>query len=150
MSFHSSEKFIETWPIFPYATRARACACHNITPYFERDVRAGRKPAVQLLVDATAMVQTGIGSSNDKAPVKIVSAKPVGCTAHVGETGVYDYHSRHAPLPVAERIGILRQLDAAISLSGEAERRFMPSQFDQVEAYLTNGKRGLFKQEKKK
>ena len=34
----------------------------DIPPYFERDVRAGRKPALQLLVDATAMVQAGIGS----------------------------------------------------------------------------------------
>ena len=34
----------------------------DIPPYFERDVRAGRKPAIQLLVDATAMVQAGIGS----------------------------------------------------------------------------------------
>jgi TldD protein len=28
--------------------------------------------------------------------------------------GIYDYRSQHAPLPVAERIGLLRQLDAAI------------------------------------
>jgi ABC-2 type transport system permease protein len=31
----------------------------DIPPYFERDVRAGRKPAVQLLVDATAMIRAG-------------------------------------------------------------------------------------------
>lgn len=34
----------------------------DIPPYFERDVRAGRTPSLQLLVDATAMVQAGIGS----------------------------------------------------------------------------------------
>jgi len=34
----------------------------DIPPYFERDMRAGRKPAIQLLVDATAMIQAGIGS----------------------------------------------------------------------------------------
>ena len=28
----------------------------DVPPYFERDVGAGRKPAVQLLVDATAMI----------------------------------------------------------------------------------------------
>ena len=28
----------------------------DIPPHFERDVRAARKPAVQLLVDATAMI----------------------------------------------------------------------------------------------
>jgi len=34
----------------------------DIPPYFERDVRAGRSPTLQLLVDATAMVQAGLGS----------------------------------------------------------------------------------------
>jgi ABC-2 type transport system permease protein len=34
----------------------------DIPPNFERDVRAGRKPDIQVLVDATAMVQAGIGS----------------------------------------------------------------------------------------
>lgn len=33
-----------------------------IPPHFERDVLAGRKPAVQVNVDATAMVQAGLGS----------------------------------------------------------------------------------------
>jgi len=31
-------------------------------PHFERDVLAGRQPAVQILVDATAMMQAGIGA----------------------------------------------------------------------------------------
>jgi ABC-2 type transport system permease protein len=34
----------------------------DIPPNFERDVRAGRSPALQVNVDATAMVQAGIGS----------------------------------------------------------------------------------------
>ena len=34
----------------------------DIPPNFERDVRAGRSPALQINVDATAMVQAGIGS----------------------------------------------------------------------------------------
>jgi len=34
----------------------------DIPPNFERDVAAGRQPAVQVAVDATAMVQAGIGS----------------------------------------------------------------------------------------
>ena len=33
-----------------------------IPPHFERDVLAGRKPAVQVNIDATAMVQAGLGS----------------------------------------------------------------------------------------
>ncbi len=31
-------------------------------PHFERDVLAGRRPAVQLLIDATAMTQAGVGA----------------------------------------------------------------------------------------
>ncbi len=34
----------------------------DIPPHFERDVRAGRRPALQVNVDATAMTQAGIGS----------------------------------------------------------------------------------------
>jgi len=34
----------------------------NIPPNFERDVVAGRRPAIQLDVDATAMVQAGLGA----------------------------------------------------------------------------------------
>jgi ABC-2 type transport system permease protein len=34
----------------------------DIPPHFERDVLAGRQPAIQLNVDATAMVQAGLGS----------------------------------------------------------------------------------------
>jgi ABC-2 type transport system permease protein len=34
----------------------------DIPPNFERDVRAGREPAIQLNVDATAMVQAGLGA----------------------------------------------------------------------------------------
>jgi ABC-2 type transport system permease protein len=35
----------------------------DIPPHFERDLVAGRKPTLQINVDATAMVQAGIGSS---------------------------------------------------------------------------------------
>ena len=34
----------------------------DIPPHFERDVLAGRSPALQIDVDATAMVQAGLGS----------------------------------------------------------------------------------------
>ncbi len=34
----------------------------DIPPHFERDVLAGRQPALQVAVDATAMMQAGIGS----------------------------------------------------------------------------------------
>jgi ABC-2 type transport system permease protein len=35
----------------------------NVPPFFERDILGGRQPQVQLLVDATAMTQAGIGSA---------------------------------------------------------------------------------------
>ena len=35
----------------------------DIPPHFERDVRAGRRPAVQVNIDATAAMQAGIGSA---------------------------------------------------------------------------------------
>ena len=34
----------------------------DIPPYFQRDVEAGRSPVLQINVDATAMVQAGLGS----------------------------------------------------------------------------------------
>ncbi|HUA56259.1 MAG TPA: ABC transporter permease [Candidatus Sulfotelmatobacter sp.] len=35
----------------------------DVPPHFERDVMAGRQPALQVIVDATAMMQAGIGAS---------------------------------------------------------------------------------------
>ncbi len=58
----------------------------DIPPHFQRDVVNGRKPAVQLAVDATAMVQAGIGS---------------GYAQQIIQTEVNDFVSRaggpHAP-----------------------------------------------------
>ena len=34
----------------------------DVPPHFERDVLAGRRPVVQVAVDATAMMQAGIGA----------------------------------------------------------------------------------------
>ena len=34
----------------------------DIPPNFQRDLSGGRQPAIQLYVDATAMVQAGIGA----------------------------------------------------------------------------------------
>jgi len=36
----------------------------DVPPHFERDVLAGRQPALQVIVDATAMMQAGIGASD--------------------------------------------------------------------------------------
>ncbi len=58
----------------------------DIPPNFEREVRAGRSPALQLNVDATAMVQAGIGS---------------GYAAEIIATEVNDYISRTQGTSVA-------------------------------------------------
>ena len=48
--------------IVPLMNSRRYTFVLDIPPAFQRDVLAGRRPAVQLDVDATAMVQAGLGS----------------------------------------------------------------------------------------
>jgi len=48
--------------IVPFMNAGRYTFVVDIPPNFERDVRAGRQPAIQLDVDATAMVQAGLGA----------------------------------------------------------------------------------------
>lgn len=48
--------------IVPSMNAGRYTFVVDIPPHFERDVRAGRQPAIQLDVDATAMVQAGLGA----------------------------------------------------------------------------------------
>jgi len=49
--------------IIPLMNARRFTFVIDIPPNFERDVLGGRNPALQLNVDATAMVQAGLGSS---------------------------------------------------------------------------------------
>jgi len=49
--------------IVPLMNAGRYTFVLDIPPHFERDVLAGHEPAIQLDVDATAMVQAGLGSS---------------------------------------------------------------------------------------
>src|SRR5271165_126320 len=49
--------------IVPLMNLAKFTFVVDIPPNFERDVLGGRNPALQLNVDATAMVQAGLGSS---------------------------------------------------------------------------------------
>jgi ABC-2 type transport system permease protein len=49
--------------IVPLMNRGRYTFVIDIPPDFERDVLAGRRPAIQLDVDATAMVQAGLGAA---------------------------------------------------------------------------------------
>ncbi len=48
--------------IVPAMNSGRFTFVIDIPPNFERDVRRGRRPAIQLDVDATAMVQAGLGT----------------------------------------------------------------------------------------
>jgi len=66
----------------------------DIPPHFERDVLAGRQPAIQMNVDATAMVQAGLGSSY--APQII--------TAEVNNFVARAQHTAEAPVNLAVRI----------------------------------------------
>jgi ABC-2 type transport system permease protein len=50
--------------IVPLMNAGRYTFVLDIPPNFERDVLGGRKPAIQLNVDATAMVQAGLGSGD--------------------------------------------------------------------------------------
>jgi ABC-2 type transport system permease protein len=48
--------------IVPALNAGRYTFAIDIPPHFERDVLAGRSPALQIDVDATAMIQAGLGS----------------------------------------------------------------------------------------
>ena len=48
--------------IMPAMNAGRYTFVVDIPPHFERDVLAGRSPALQIDVDATAMIQAGLGS----------------------------------------------------------------------------------------
>src|SRR5450755_3848576 len=48
--------------IVPAMNRGRYTFVVDIPPNFQRDVLGGRRPAIQVNVDATAMVQAGLGS----------------------------------------------------------------------------------------
>ena len=60
--YFKTPQYIEERDIDRLMNLGRFTFVIDIPPYFERDVRAGRHPTLQLLVDATAMVQAGLGS----------------------------------------------------------------------------------------
>ena len=70
----------------------------DIPPHFQRDVAAGRSPVLQVLVDATAMMQAGIGA---------------GYARQIIDTEVADFvrHARPsaAPADLAVRIALDRK-----------------------------------------
>ncbi len=60
----------------------------DIPPHFERDVRAGRDPKLQLLVDATAMIQAGVGSGYANEIIDEEVKKFIGRTESVTQPPV--------------------------------------------------------------
>ena len=61
--YFQSPQTIDERDIVPLMNRGRYTFVVDIQPNFERYVLAGHRPAIQLDVDATAMVQAGLGSS---------------------------------------------------------------------------------------
>jgi ABC-2 type transport system permease protein len=57
----------------------------DIPPHFQRDVAAGRSPALQVLVDATAMMQAGIGAGYAQ---QIINTEVADFVRHVRPPGV--------------------------------------------------------------
>ncbi len=55
-------RYIEERDVTPLMNRGAYTFVLDIPPHFERDVLAGRSPNMQINVDATAMVQAGLGS----------------------------------------------------------------------------------------
>jgi ABC-2 type transport system permease protein len=55
-------QLIAEWDIVPLMNKGRYTFVIDIPPNFQRDVLARRRPAIQVDVDATAMVQAGLGA----------------------------------------------------------------------------------------
>jgi ABC-2 type transport system permease protein len=81
--------------IVPLMNAGRFTFVLDIPPDFERDVRAGRQPVIQLDVDATAMVQAGLGS---------------GYAQQIITTEIADFLSRAEGTP-APLVGLTVRLD---------------------------------------
>ena len=60
--YFQTPKPIAEWEIVPLMNAGKYTFVLDIPPNFQRDVLGGRRPAVQLNVDATAMVQAGLGA----------------------------------------------------------------------------------------
>ncbi|MGA7327719.1 MAG: ABC transporter permease [Rhodomicrobium sp.] len=81
--YFKKPQYIEERDIDQLMNLGRFTFVIDLPPYFERDVRAGRGPTFQLLVDATAMVQAGLGSGyalqiiNDEVNRFISRSEPV-------------------------------------------------------------------------
>jgi ABC-2 type transport system permease protein len=80
--------------IVPALNASRYTFAIDIPPHFERDVLAGRAPALQIDVDATAMIQAGLGAgyaeqiidteiANDLSSTETVPLSPVNLVVRI-------------------------------------------------------------------
>jgi ABC-2 type transport system permease protein len=76
-------QYIEERDVTPLMNRGAFTFVIDVPPNFERDALAGRSPSLQIDVDATAMVQAGLGSGYAQ---QIVSAEIAGFLSHAGGT----------------------------------------------------------------
>jgi ABC-2 type transport system permease protein len=80
--------------VVPFMNKGKYTFVVDIPPDFERDVLAGRQPVIQIDVDATAMVQAGLGSGYAQ---QIIATEVADFVAH-------SEGSRVAPVNLVVRI----------------------------------------------
>ena len=74
--------------IVPLMNAGRYTFVLDIPPNFERDVLGGRKPAIQVNVDATAMVQAGLGADYAQQIITTeIAGLSVACRRHAAIAG---------------------------------------------------------------
>jgi len=92
--YFKAPQAIEERDIVPAMNAGRFTFVLDIPPHFERDLAAGRQPVIQLNVDATAMVQAGLGAGyaqqiinteiqNYLASSEAVAASPVNLNIRI-------------------------------------------------------------------
>ena len=71
----------------------------DIPPNFQRDVLGGRQPAIQVNVDATAMMQAGIGAGYIQQIISTEIADPLPATIPVRfRRSICRFASRSIPI----------------------------------------------------
>ncbi len=98
----------------------------DIPPYFERDLLGGRQPKIQLIVDATAMTQAGVGSGyaeqiiNDEITRFLSRAEPAASTGVALDVRVA-FNPNSDPSWFVSVMGIINNTNIlAIMLAGAA------------------------------
>jgi ABC-2 type transport system permease protein len=98
----------------------------DIPPYFERDLLGGRQPQLQLIVDATAMTQAGIGSGYAEQMINDEIARFLSRAEPAAPTGVsvnvrVQFNPNSEPSWFVSVMGIINNINLlAIMLAGAA------------------------------